>query len=162
MRQVNRILGEASKRDSELAKLAVKLACVAVTINRNSINFNRLDSQISKYVNAIYLIASTTHDPRKILDFLHSVQYSHRFDIIVTCIDLLNSIKSLDANAITKLLKSDPSFPIDEVVARIDHRIPDLESLIASNQSAREAYLAAFPEAKDDWVLNGWLGWLDT
>jgi hypothetical protein len=31
-----------------------------------------------------------------------------------------------------------------------------------ANSSQRDRYLRSFPEARDDWAMNGWIDWLDT
>lgn len=36
------------------------------------------------------------------------------------------------------------------------------EAAIASSEYYKKVYLEAFPDAKDDWAMNGWIDWLDT
>jgi hypothetical protein len=36
------------------------------------------------------------------------------------------------------------------------------EEAVAKSEDYRADYLELFPEAKDDWAMNGWIGWLDT
>jgi hypothetical protein len=43
----------------------------------------------------------------------------------------------------------------------IQGRWPDVEEALAKSHW-RETYLEHFPEAKDDWIMNGWIDWLDT
>jgi hypothetical protein len=43
----------------------------------------------------------------------------------------------------------------------IKSRFPEGEATIA-NSEWKETYLERFPEAKEDWIINGWLDWLDT
>jgi hypothetical protein len=43
----------------------------------------------------------------------------------------------------------------------IQGRWPEAEEAIAKT-SARDEYLRDWPDAKEDWILNGWLDWLDT
>jgi hypothetical protein len=43
----------------------------------------------------------------------------------------------------------------------IKGRFPEAEATIATNPHQAELYLKAFPEAKLEWVMNGWLDWLD-
>jgi hypothetical protein len=40
-------------------------------------------------------------------------------------------------------------------------RFPELEDQIAKS-GQRKSYLERFPEAKDEWIMNGWADWLDT
>jgi hypothetical protein len=40
-------------------------------------------------------------------------------------------------------------------------RFPEGEAAIAANPGAAKLYLEAFPEAKLEWAMNGWLDWLD-
>ena len=39
-------------------------------------------------------------------------------------------------------------------------RFPEAEEAIDKSEY-RDKYLESFPDAKDDWVLNGWLDWMD-
>ena len=41
-------------------------------------------------------------------------------------------------------------------------RFLDGEAAIASSKFYTKVYLEAFPEAADDWAMNGWIDWLDT
>jgi hypothetical protein len=43
----------------------------------------------------------------------------------------------------------------------IKGRFPEGEEAVAKSEY-RDKYLESFPDAKDDWLLNGWLDWLDT
>jgi hypothetical protein len=43
----------------------------------------------------------------------------------------------------------------------IKGRWPEAEEAIAKSEY-KDWYHEKFPEAKDDWILNGWLDWLDT
>jgi hypothetical protein len=36
------------------------------------------------------------------------------------------------------------------------------ETLAHSQSDAKKWYLEVFPEAKEDWIINGWIDWLDT
>jgi hypothetical protein len=40
-------------------------------------------------------------------------------------------------------------------------RFPEGEAAIAKNPRAAKLYLDAFPEAKLEWAINGWLDWTD-
>ena len=40
-------------------------------------------------------------------------------------------------------------------------RFPEAEPAIATDPWWAKEYLKAFPEAKLEWVMNGWLDWLD-
>ena len=40
-------------------------------------------------------------------------------------------------------------------------RFPEAEAVIATDPEWAKEYLKAFPEAKLEWVMNGWLDWLD-
>ena len=40
-------------------------------------------------------------------------------------------------------------------------RWPEGEKAIAHSEY-KDHYLETFPEAKDDWAMNGWIDWLDT
>jgi hypothetical protein len=42
----------------------------------------------------------------------------------------------------------------------INGRWPEGEEAIA-NSDYKDEYLIHFPDAKDDWAVNGWLDWLD-
>lgn len=43
----------------------------------------------------------------------------------------------------------------------LDKRFPEGEAAIA-NSEYKHRYIQAFPDAKDDWAVNGWIDWLDT
>jgi hypothetical protein len=43
----------------------------------------------------------------------------------------------------------------------IKGRWPEAEATIATDPVAAKLYLEAFPEAKLEWVMNGWLDWFD-
>ena len=40
-------------------------------------------------------------------------------------------------------------------------RFPEGEAAIATDPQAAYSYLKAFPDAKLEWAMNGWLDWLD-
>jgi hypothetical protein len=44
----------------------------------------------------------------------------------------------------------------------IGGRFPEGEAVIATDPYRAKDYLEAFPEAKLEWAINGWLDWLDT
>lgn len=78
------------------------------------------------------------------------------------CIELLGLLNQLNARAIHRLLKSIPELPLGELVFHMNTRVPEIEQHIVANKVARREYLGKFPDAEDDWILNGWLDWLDT
>ena len=43
----------------------------------------------------------------------------------------------------------------------IGGRWPEGEAAIAKSPGYAKVYLEAFPEAKLEWAMNGWLDWLD-
>ena len=40
-------------------------------------------------------------------------------------------------------------------------RFPEAESVIATHEWAADQYLREFPQARLEWVMNGWIDWLD-
>jgi hypothetical protein len=59
-------------------------------------------------------------------------------------------------------LAKDPFYAYDYARDVIDGRFPEAEEAIARSKDLKDDYLYHFPEAKEDWLLNGWLDWLDT
>jgi hypothetical protein len=63
-----------------------------------------------------------------------------------------------------------PRVAINYALDVIKGRWPEVEEVIAKSvlreefpfTASKEEYLETFPDAKDDWILNGWLDWLDT
>jgi hypothetical protein len=43
----------------------------------------------------------------------------------------------------------------------IKGRWPEAEDAIVTVPHYKDAYLKQFPDAKDDWAMNGWIDWLD-
>jgi hypothetical protein len=44
----------------------------------------------------------------------------------------------------------------------LNRRFPEAEVAIATDPEWAKEYLKAFPEAKLEWIMNGWLDWLDS
>jgi hypothetical protein len=59
------------------------------------------------------------------------------------------------------IARGDPYWSYGYAKYVINGRFPEGEEAVAKSES-RDEYLKTFPEAKDDWILNGWLDWLDT
>jgi hypothetical protein len=58
-------------------------------------------------------------------------------------------------------IAKDPQSAYRYAVHILHDRWPEAEEAMA-NSEYKDWYLKTFPEAKDDWILNGWLDWLDT
>lgn len=58
-------------------------------------------------------------------------------------------------------IAKDPRWACYYATKVIKGRWPEAEATIAKSEFKSE-YLEEFPEAKDEWLLNGWIDWLDT
>ena len=58
-------------------------------------------------------------------------------------------------------IATDPFFAYYYADAFIKDRWPEAEEVIAKS-GFKDEYLQAHPGALDDWLLNGWIDWLDT
>jgi hypothetical protein len=59
------------------------------------------------------------------------------------------------------IIAEEPCWARDYAKLVINRRFFQAEYGIA-HSIFKDEYLEAFPDAKDDWVMNGWLDWLDT
>ena len=58
------------------------------------------------------------------------------------------------------IIMSHPTWAFQYAVDVIGGRWPEAEEMLAKS-SHNKVYLKRFPEAKWDWVVNGWIDWLD-
>ena len=56
---------------------------------------------------------------------------------------------------------TDPFFAYTYSAFVVKGRFPEGEAAIAKS-IYKDSYLTKFPEAKEDWAMNGWIDWLDT
>ena len=58
-------------------------------------------------------------------------------------------------------IATDPGWAYQYAVNVIKGRFPEGEATIATDPHRAKIYLREFPEAKLEWVMKGWLDWLD-
>ena len=59
------------------------------------------------------------------------------------------------------VIATDPLYVINYAKYVIKGRWPEAEAAIATNPHLAKSYLELFPDAKLEWVMKGWLDWLD-
>ena len=58
-------------------------------------------------------------------------------------------------------IANDPFWAYSYAKAVLKGRWPEVEEAIATNPHLAKSYLELFPEAKLEWLMNGWIDWLD-